>query len=289
MTLKVAVIDQLRSEYPVALLCRLLSLGTSTYYRHQTSAAMTDDDARLTAVIRQIYHEHRGRYGSPRITADLCAQGIQVNHKRIERLMREAGLRARTRRRTKTVTTDSRHDHPIAPNLVSRQFQVKELNRVWFTDTTCVATRQGWLYVTVVMDGCSKRIVGWAMSAQNDRHMVHKALSMALRWRRPAPGLVLHSDRGSTFASLKVRNLLETWEVKRSMSRTGDCLDNAVIESFFASLKRETDAGRGVYNSLDTAQAAIFHHIEAYYNPKRRHSCLGYCSPNEYEMLIQQA
>lgn len=288
MKVKVDLVERLRTDYPVQLLCKTLSLGVSTYYRHQDATSSPDPDS-VRALIVQIFREHRGRYGSPRITAELRARGLEVNHKRVERIMFQEGLRARSKPRRKQTTTDSEHEDPIAPNLVQRRFQAEELNRLWFTDTTCVATREHWLYLTCVMDACSKRIVGWSMSTYNDRHMVCRALSMALHDRKPEPGLVIHSDRGSTFASADVRHLLESYEVQRSMSRKGNCYDNAVQESFFASFKRETRAGRGVYDSHDSARREIFEYINLYYNTKRRHSQLDYLTPNEHEMLIKQA
>lgn len=287
--MKVEAVTALRTAYPVKRLCELLELATSTYYRHHAAAEREPAPAAdgVRSRVRQIFAEHQGRYGARRITAELRSDGLPVNHKRVERCMNLDGLRA-VRKRTRTpTTTDSHHQEAIADNLVDRNFTVAELNQVWFTDTTYVATTEGWLYLTCVMDGCSKRIVGWAMSQRNDRFMVREALIMAFSHRATDETLIVHSDRGSTFASQTVRSLLDSYKAQRSMSRKADCYDNAVQESFFATLKREMDI-RGVTKSLDNTRTDIFKYIETYYNPKRRHSTLGYFSPLEYENMLRQ-
>ncbi len=288
--MKVEAVTALRSAYPVCRLCELFDLGTSTYYRHQAAAAhgpAADDDG-VRSMVRQIFAEHQGRYGARRITADLQARGLRVNHKRVERFMHLDGLNAERKRPRTTATTDSNHQQSIAENLVARNFSIEELNQVWFTDTTYVATSEGWLYLTCVMDGCSKRIVGWAMSQRNDRFMVRDAFTMAFTRRMTDETLIVHSDRGSTFASKTIRDLLKTHKARPSMSRRADCYDNAVQESFFATMKREMDIRR-VIKSIDSTRTDIFTYIETYYNTKRRHSSLGYSSPREYERILLQA
>ena len=280
--MRIEVINKMRERYPVATLCRLLQVQRSVYYWYGRRSV--DDQAALRASIRRLYEQHRGRYGSPRITHALRAEGWVVNHKRVERLMRLEGLRARMHRRRSVRTTDSRHSLPIAPNRLEQRFTVDSIDKVWLTDTTYVPTREGWLYVTTVLDLCSKRIVGWSMSHRNDRHMVCDALTMALELRRPGKDLILHSDRGSTFASHDVRTLLAAHGVKQSMSRKGNCYDNAPAESWFATFKRESDAG-DIYPTRSIARADIFEYIELYYNNYRLHSALNFYSPIQYERL----
>jgi transposase InsO family protein len=226
-------------------------------------------------------------YGSPRIHRELRARGIRVGKKRIERLMRDNGIVARQKRRF-VHTTDSRHEHPIAPNLLDRDFDPKVANEAWAGDVTYIATGEGWLYLAVLLDLFSRRVVGWATSAANDRQLALDALRHALRSRRPAPGLVHHTDRGSPYASDEYRQALLDRGIVASMSRTGDCYDNAVAESFFATLKAEhVDHEDFATRAIGTA--SIGDYVESFYNTARRHSHLGYVSPIEFELRSQTA
>ncbi|MFP2962870.1 IS3 family transposase, partial [Myxococcus sp. 1LA] len=225
----------------------------------------------------------RGTYGSPRVHAELRAKGRRVSRKRVARLMGQQGLAARRTRRF-VHTTDSRHTQPVASNVLARDFSADAPNRTWVTDITYVWTRQGWLYLAVVLDLFSRLVVGWAMGEFIDRHLVLGALDMALKRRRPPRGLLHHSDRGSQYSSEDYQRALASRGIECSMSRKGNCWDNAVAESFFSTLKMELvhDAD---FATRDQARAALFEYIEVFYNRQRRHSTLGYVSPVEYERL----
>jgi putative transposase len=227
----------------------------------------------------------RGAYGSPRVRRDLQAHGIRVNKKRVERLMRENDLVARQKRRF-VVTTDSHHDHPIAPNVLDRSFDVKAANEAWVGDVTYIPTGEGWLYLAVLLDLFSRRVVGWSTSATNDTELALRALNQALHARRPRAGLVHHTDRGSPYASGDYRGALDVHAIVASMSRTGDCYDNAVAESFFATLKAE-HVDHEDFATRDLGTASIGDYIETFYNCARRHSHLGYVSPIEFELRSQ--
>ena len=221
-------------------------------------------------------------YGSPRVYRDLKADGTRVARKRVARIMREIELKVRTRRRFK-VTTDSNHDHPIAPNLLDRIFTVAKPNLAWVTDITYLHTNQGWLYLAVILDLFSRRIVGWATSETIDCHLALSALDMAIQTRRPGPGLVHHSDRGSTYTADAYRKALRDGAIECSMSRKGDCWDNAVAESFFATLKREMHNADAIETpSIGTSSVKQF---IATYNFRRRHSSISYRTPVEFELL----
>jgi putative transposase len=221
------------------------------------------------------------------VHADLRAKGVRVGKKRVERLMREKGIAAKRKRRFRR-TTDSNHQSPIAPNVLERDFTQEAPNQAWVTDVTYIFTAEGWLYLAVMLDLFSRRVVGWATSDTNDRGLALDALNQALRARRPRVGLVHHSDRGSPYASEDYRNALRDRGITASMSRTGDCWDNAVAESFFATLKGElVDHER--YATRAAAVASIGDYIERFYNPQRRHSHLGYVSPIEFELRSQTA
>ena len=278
-----------KALYPVRLLCELLEVSRSGFYAwvDRPDPPKTTADAQLVVEIRAALVRGRGAYGSPRVHRELRARGIRVSKKRIERLMRENGIVARQKRRF-VHTTDSRHAHPIAPNLLDRDFEPKAANKAWAGDVTYIATGEGWLYLAVLLDLFSRRVVGWATSAVNDRELALKALRRALRARRPAPGLVHHTDRGSPYASDEYRQALVDRGISASMSRTGDCYDNAVAESFFATLKAEhVDYEDFATRAVGTA--SIGDYVESFYNTSRRHSHLGYVSPIEFELRSQTA
>ncbi|MCO7225565.1 IS3 family transposase [Pleionea sp. CnH1-48] len=264
-------------------LCQVLLVSRSGFYdwlKRQPSQRSQENSA-LTEMIKSIYQDSRGTYGAPRIHAELKRQGIQVSRKRIARLMREQGLRAKSKRRFKA-TTNSQHNKPIAPNLLAREFNPIRANIAWAADITYIPTNEGWLYLATVIDLYSRKIVGWSMSERMKTTLVEDALMMAIHTRQPDPGLVHHSDRGVQYASEGYQSLLTQFGMRCSMSAKGDCYDNAVMESFYHSLKIEL-VYHERYRTRDEARQSIFDYIEVFYNRQRLHSTLGYQSPVEYE------
>lgn len=285
--MKFAFIAELEVAFPIVVTCRVLEVSTSGFYawRGRRASPRAQRDQELSARVRAAYASSKGRYGSPRVHAELRAEGEKVGRKRVARLMKEAHLAGRKRRRFRS-TTDSKHPLPIAPNLLERDFTAMAPNEAWVTDITSIWTQQGWLYLAAILDLFSRRVVGWATSATIDRHLALAALDIALRERRPSRGLVHHSDRGSTYASGDYRRALDAQAIECSMSRKGDCWDNAVAESFFASLKREVEEIES-FESRAQAHATIAEYIDTFYNLQRRHSTIGYCSPIEFELIHQ--
>lgn len=276
-------IDAQKALYPLVVLCRVLQVGRSGFYAWQRRepSVRAQADKVLESKIEVAFRDSRGTYGSPRIRAQLTSQGVPVSKRRVARLMRRRGLCGLGKARF-VRTTDSRHKLPIAPNLLARDFTAAAPNKVWVTDVTFVWTLQGWLYLAAILDLFSRRVVGWGMSVHNDEALVLGALNMALTTRRPARGLIHHSDRGSVYCGTQYLAVLKAHGVHRSMSRKGDCWDNAVAESFFGTLKQEMLYRREL-ESRRAAQTAIFEYLEVYYNPKRRHSTLGFLSPVNFE------
>ena len=264
-------------------MCRVLGVSRSGYYRwlKRKPSQRELDNQRLDAQIRQIYDDSKGSYGSPKITRELCNQGRRVGKNRVARRMRKLGLRSKIRRKYR-VTTDSKHKFPVAPNLLERNFTVQAADRVWVSDITYLATRTGWMYLTVIIDLFSRMVVGWALSSSLGHEMVITALKRAIRRRRPGKGLIFHSDRGVQYACNDFRKELDNHELIQSMSRKGDCWDNAVAESFFATIKCELVYHERYEDHQDTLHS-IFEYIEVFYNRKRIHSTLGYLCPAEYE------
>jgi putative transposase len=269
-------------------MCQVLEVSEKGYanWRKRGKSKRKRDDELLTERIEDAYHQHKGHYGSPRIHAELKAQGIQCGRRRVARLMRENQLNARKKRR-KVQTTDSNHPFPIAPNLLEQDFTADAPNKKWMTDFTYIDTQEGWLFLAGVLDAYSRKIVGWSMSECHDATLVQDALRMALLMRQPGADLVHHSDRGSEYASTRYQKMLQEQHIQVSMSKKGDCYDNAMIESFWATLKKEGFEKR-IFSSRDEARTVIFEYIEAYYNRKRRHSSLGYVSPVDYEKQGEQ-
>jgi transposase InsO family protein len=273
-------------------MCRVLAVSPAGFYawRHRSPSARAIADAVLMARVRMVHQQSDETYGAPRVHRELHGEGLRLSRKRVARLMRAGGLVGR--RRTRWVrTTDSTHAQPIAPNLLERRFDVngiRERDRVWVSDLTYVPTREGWLYLAVILDLASRRVVGWAMRDTLHGALALGALRMALAARRPAAGLVHHSDRGAQYASAEYRALLDAHGIQASMSRKGDCWDNAVAESFFATLKVEL-IDRHRWATRAAARQAIFRYIETWYNPRRRHSTLGYLSPVHYEAQLIEA
>jgi putative transposase len=290
--LRYAVITRHRSEFPVRLMCRVLAVSPAGYYaaRARSLSWHALIDELLMAHVRIAHHESGASYGAPRVRQELQAEGLPVSTKRVARLMREDGLVARAPKRRRISTTDSNHSDPIAPNLLARQFDVNgiALNRVWVADLTYIPTREGWLYLATVLDLGSRRCVGWAMRDDMAVDLPLAALRMARQARRPAPGLIHHSDRGSQYAASEYREELAAHGMIASMSGKGDCYDNAVAESFFATLEFELVMQNDWETKAD-ARRAIFRYIETWYNRKRRHSTLGYVSPAEYEAQLPEA
>ena len=285
--MRFAFIETEKACFPITLMCRMLAVSRAGFYawRRRPAAARTREDQVLAVAVAAIYAEHHGRYGSPRVRMGLRARGQRSGRKRIARLMRLQGLRARPRRRYRT-TTDSRHGLPVCPNLLARRFAVAQPNTAWVTDMTYLWTAQGWLYLAVIIDLYSRRIVGWSMSERIDRKLALDALRMALAQRHPRRGLIHHSDRASQYASADYQQQLARHGLCGSMSRRGDCWDNAVAESFFASLKLEL-VYRVQWRTRAEARTAIFEYLELFYNRRRRHSSLGYLSPVEFERRNQ--
>ena len=279
--MKFAFIHAQKAHFPIAFMCEQLEVSRSGYYAWacRPESARKTKDRELAELVADVHEESRRRYGSPRVFRELKARGYRVSRKRVARLLRQKGLRARARRRF-VKTTDSAHSHPVAPNVLERDFSPAQPNSKWAGDITYVWTAEGWLYLAVVLDLYSRKVVGWAMSDTIDRQLVLAALRMALL-NRPAPELH-HSDRGSQYASEDYRGLLNQQGITCSMSRKGNCWDNAVVESFFSSLKMELVYERS-FQTHEEAKRALFEYIEAWYNRRRRHSALGYVSPEEYE------
>lgn len=282
--MKFAFILAEKAFYTITMLCRVLDVSRSGFHawRGRPQAPRVRSDAQLAVQVAAIHKRSRKAYGSPRVHAELRAKGVRVGKKRVERLMRENGLEARRKRRFRK-TTDSKHSHPIAPNLVARKFEVTAPNRVWVTDVTAIWTLEGWLYLAAILDLYSRRVVAWAVSANNDTLLALAALQAGLRARRPAAGLVHHSDRGSPYASADYRAALACHGVVASMSRKGDCWDNAVAESFFATLRAEL-VDHQLYATHQSATSSIGDYVDNFYNVERRHSFLGYLNPIEFEL-----
>jgi transposase InsO family protein len=281
-------IQEHQQQFPIRVQCRVLNVSASGFYawRQRPSSPRVQANQHLSVQIRAVYQENRCAYGSPRIHLELQAQGTRCSEKRVARLMQAEGLRARVPRAFK-VTTDSAHGWPVAANLLGRQFQVAKPNQVWCSDITYIATAQGWLYLAVVLDLYSRRVVGWALRPRLERELVCAALEMAKGRRGEVAGLLHHSDRGSQYASEQYQSLLDKAGACCSMSRKGNCWDNAVVESFFATLKQEC-VYRQRFVTRAQAQTVIFDYIEVFYNRQRRHSALGYLSPAVYEAKHQQ-
>jgi putative transposase len=275
-----------RQEFEIRVMCRVLAVSRSGYYawRKRPLSPRKMADQELAQQIKDIHQQSRQTYGSPRIQAELAENGINCSHKRVARLMRDEALWAKQKRKFKVTTTDSVHNYPVAPNLLNQDFTASRPNEKWVVDITYIPTAEGWLYLAVVLDLYSRRIVGWAMSDSLERHLVIAALHMALKMRQPPSGLLHHSDRGSQYASEAYQALLTKYQIHCSMSRTGNCYDNAPTESFFGTLKTEL-VHHCHYQTKAEAKTDIFEYIEVFYNRFRRHSALHYQSPVNFEKL----
>lgn len=278
-------VEDHRALYPVRIMCRVLEVSRAGYYawRGRPESPRAAANRALVDDIERVHRDTSGRYGSPRIHHELKAEGRGASRGRIERLMRRHGIRAIMARPRQVRTTDSRHNFPIAPNLLGRDFTADAPNRIWLADITYIETDQGWLYLSAVMDLHSRRIIGWAMADHMRAELALSALAMAISARQPARGLIHHSDRGVQYASTAYRNTLQSQGLLASMSRKADCYDNAPMESFFHTLKTELVHHRHYATRAD-ASSDIFAYIEGFYNRTRRHSAIGYISPIQIEL-----
>ncbi len=276
-------------KYPVSRICVLLDISRSGYYAWKNRKPNQREHINQVLLdhIHRIYKKYRKAYGSPRVYAQLKKEGYSCNQKKVARLMRQEGLRSQRKYR-RVVTTNSNHCFPVAPNLLNRNFHVDRPNQKWVGDITYIPTAEGWLYLASILDLFSRKVVGWEMSSYIDADLVERALRMAFYQRQPNFGLLHHSDRGSQYASHQIRNILAANRVQVSMSRRGDCYDNAVMESFFGTLKNEW-VHHQKYQTRAQARTDIFSYIEGFYNTVRLHSTLGYLSPNEFEAKYHQS
>lgn len=289
--MRFAFIDAQKACYPITTLCKVLSVSESGYHawKKRPPSRRAIENERITVHIKAEFKRSRETYGSPRLTDELKDGGVKTGRHRVARLMREAGIRAKKPPRFKK-TTDSRHDLPRAPNLVERRFDeiAAAPNKLWVTDLTYIWTWEGWAYLCVFLDVYSRKVVGWAVDSTMEAHIVTNAAKMAIVRRSPESGLIMHSDQGSQYASNLYRELIDTHQFLRSMSRKGDCWDNAIAESFFATIKGDL-LDRHSWATRAQVEAAIAEWIEVFYNGQRRHSALGNVSPVNYECLTCEA
>jgi transposase InsO family protein len=276
----------MKTEHAILTLCQLLEVSPSGFYdwqhRRDCPGPRAVADQKLAGQITTIFAGSRQTYGSPRVQQALGQQGCRHGRKRIARLMKAAGLCGRQKRRYRVQTTDSKHDHPIAPNRLAEAPKATAPNQIWVADITYIETQEGWLYLAAILDLYSRKIVGWAMSERLGTALVAAALSMALLHRQPPAKLLFHSDRGVQYASGDFRHALQAAKLVPSMSRKGNCYDNATMESFWSTLKLEL-VYRTRFDSRTQARSEIFDFIECFYNPKRLHSALNFLSPVDFE------
>jgi transposase InsO family protein len=284
---KYAFITQHKNAYPISLQCQVLGVSRNSYYVYKKNHEGKPEDPEYQEMlewVQDIAKSSDDTYGSRRMKKALNVQGYPVSRAKARRLMREANVQVRHRKKYK-VTTNSNHKQPVFENLVERDFDIERPDQVYAADITYVWTQEGWLYLAVVIDLCTRKVVGWSMSSRMKAQLVCDALQMAIWHRRPKAGLIHHSDRGSQYASTAFRRLLKAHDIKGSMSRKGDCWDNAVVESFFGTLKQERVQWRN-YQTRYEAQQDILDYISMFYNSRRLHSHLGYMSPNDFERQL---
>lgn len=288
--MKYQFINNQRQHYPVRVLCQLLEVSESGYYawrkRQPAHQQREQADQILVEEVETVFEQSRQTYGSPRVHAALRARGVSCSRRRVARLMRQQGLVSCWRRKKrKVITTDSKHNQPVAPNRLNRDFTATAANQKWVGDITGVWTEEGWLYLSALVDVYSRTVVGWAMDAVRDEQLVENALWMALVRRQPEAGLLHHTDRGSQYTSRSYQAVLNHYGIELSMSRKGNCWDNALMESFFGTLKAEC-VDRRSYRTRGEAKTVIFEYMEVFYNRQRLHSSLGYLSPEKFEMTL---
>jgi len=278
-----------KAHHPITLLCEALGISRAGYYewRHREPSERCQADEQIVAHIKAVHAEHKQRYGSPRMTIELQSKGLHVNRKRVERLMRERRLPAVFPRKFRH-TTNSAHKHPVAPNLLEQKFHASGPDKVWVGDITYIWTIEGWVYLAVLIDLYSRRVVGWAADRTLSRTLAIRALKMAIRTRKPAAGLIHHTDRGCQYVSGDYQKILHHHGLVASMSGKGNCYDNAVAESFFATIKKEL-AHRVVFSSRSQAYRELLAFIDSYYNIKRRHSANRFLSPMQFEHSHQHS
>ena len=281
----------MKGEHNIGMLCELLGVSRSGYYRWQQPqpTRRQREDADLAAQIARFHRQSRGNYGAPRIVEDLREAGSPTSRRRCARLMKQLGVRGRKKHRRKPRTTDSRHGRSVAPNLVKLAEVPSAPNQVWVTDITYLETGEGWMYLAVILDAWSRRVLGWACAPTLAAPLVVAALQRALKHRRPPAGTIHHSDRGSQYTDAQLLGVLDAAGLARSMSRAGNCYDNAMIESFWSTLKTETGMDVTIPATRRHAELAVFDYIETFYNPRRRHSSLGQISPVAFELKYEKS
>ena len=274
-------------QFPIKSLCAIFEISRAGYYAwsRRKPSPRQQEDQQLLPHIQRAFKTGHGSYGSPRVTRELRMQRISCGRHRVARLMKEAGLRAEQRPAFRPRTTDSNHELPIAPNRLKALGPPQRPNQVWVSDITYIATVQGWLYLAAVMDLCSRKIVGWALADHLKTPLISQALKRALTSRRPSAGLLHHSDRGRQYASADYQQLLRAWQIIPSMSAAGNCYDNAAMEAFFSTLKREL-IHRHNWSSQAELELALFDYLESFYNRSRLHSALDYRSPLQFERAL---
>ena len=284
--MRFSFIDAEKAHYPITMLCRVLKVSRAGFYAWfgRPPSPRAVEDARLTVLVREAHERGRRNYGSPRIHKDLIAHEVFVSRKRVIRLMQAEKIVGRQRRRYRS-TTMSEHNQPVAPNILAQDFQATEPNQKWVGDTTELITSEGRIYLAAIVDLFSRFVVGWALSASNNRHLTLKALEMALHRRGPKGYLVHHSDQGSTYAADDYQRVLDASGITCSMSRRGNCYDNAAMESWFSTLKSELGER---FETHGKAKEKLFDYIEVFYNQQRTHSAIGYVSPAEFERTFTE-
>lgn len=282
-----AWMERHREQFPVRAMCETLGVSPSGFYAscQREEGPRQQSRVELRGQIEDVYTRSRGTYGSPRVYRELFEQGVRVCENTVAKLMRAQGLRSKRRRKFVPCTTDARHSFPTAANVLDRVFEADAPNRKWVTDITYIETGEGWLYMAAVLDLYSRKIVGWSMADHMRVELVESALSMALARRKPGAGLLHHSDRGVQYACDRYQQRLEQEDLVCSMSRTGNCYDNAAMESFWATLKTEL-VYHEKFETREAAKKAIFEYVEVFYNRQRRHSSIGYVSPETFEAAL---
>jgi transposase InsO family protein len=275
-------------EFPVEFMCEVFSVSRSGYYawRNRDNSEKESKELKLLRAIEDVHRSSRKNYGSPRIFQQLIGMGHKVGKTKVERTMKKHGIRAKTKRKFR-VTTDSKHDLPVAPNLLDRNFSPEKPNQIWASDLTYVWTREGWLFLAVIVDLFSRQVVGWSLDKTMTKELVCSALGQAYFRRKPGAGLVFHSDRGSQYCSKEFRRQLKQYRMLQSQSRRANCWDNACVESFFHTLKTEMIYHED-FETREEAHRAIFEWVEAFYNRQRLHSTLGYKSPVDFERMARE-